>query len=71
MLASKSPAGVAPEVNLRIPLHTGDKTYKQMTDPGFETQSRHHKKSKTRIAVAPQKGPMSSKKFFKKKRNFY
>ena len=28
--------------------------------PGFETQSRCHKKSKTRVSVAQQKGLMSS-----------
>ena len=29
VLAAKSLAGVAPEVNLRSPLHTGDKARKQ------------------------------------------
>ena len=33
--------------------------------PGFETQGRHHQKSKTGVSVAPQKGLMSSKNFLK------
>ena len=33
-------------VNLRIPLHLGDKAYKWVIHPGFETQGRrHHTKS--------------------------
>ena len=36
MLAVKSSAGVAPEVNLRNSLHAGNEV------PGFETQDRHH-----------------------------
>ena len=32
---------------------------------GFETQRRHHQKSKTGALVSPQKGLMSSKMFFK------
>ena len=36
--------------------------------PGFETQGRHHQKSKTGVSVAPWKGLMSSKNFFKKSR---
>ena len=32
---------------------------------GFEAQRRHHQKSKTGVLVAPQKGLMSSKFFFK------
>ena len=34
---------------------------------GFETQGRHHQKSKTGVSVVPEKGLMSSKYFFKKK----
>ena len=33
---------------------------------GFETQRKHHQKSKTGVSVAPEKGLMSSKKLFKK-----
>ena len=48
MLATKRSAGVAPEVNLRecvthMPLPRTDKA----AHSGFETQSRHHQKSKT------------------------
>ena len=37
---------------------------------GFETQRRHHQKSKTGVSVGPRKGFMSSKNFFKRKINF-
>ena len=48
MLAAKRSAGVAPEVNLRNPLHAGDPAHKgEGVHPGFETQSKHPKKSKT------------------------
>ena len=65
-LAAKRSGGVTPEVNLRNSLHTGDKACKWGIHPGFETQGRHHQKSKTGVWVAPQKGLMSSN-FFKKK----
>ena len=68
MPAVKRSAGVTPEVNLRNSLHTGDKAHKQWIHPGFETQGRHHQKSKTGVSVAPQKGLMSSKRFLKKKK---
>ena len=62
ILATKRSAGVAPEVNLR-------EHVKCMPPPivnnashfGFETERRHHQKSKTGVSVAPQKGLMSSK----------
>ena len=38
---------------------------------GFETQRRRHQKSKIGVSVAPQKGPMSSKNFFKKKKKSF
>ena len=53
MLAAKRSAGVAPEVNLMNQLHAGNEAYKQGIQPGFETQGRHHEKSKTGISVAP------------------
>ena len=67
MLAAKSLGGVASEVNLRecispIPKLSTNKA----AHSGFETQRRHHQKSKTGISVAPQKGLMSSKLFFTK-----
>ena len=55
MLGTKRSAGVTQEVNLRNPLHTGDKACKRGNYPDFETQSRHHQKSKTGVSVAPQK----------------
>ena len=47
MLTSIQSAGVAPEVNLRNSLHTGDDARKQGIHPDFETQGRHRQKSKT------------------------
>ena len=47
MLAIKRSAGVAPEINLRNPLHVGYKACKQGIHPGFETQGRCHQKSDT------------------------
>ena len=44
-----------PEANLNNPLDAGDKAHKQRSHPGFETQGRHHQKSKTGVSVAPQK----------------
>ena len=42
MLVAKRSAGVAPEVNLRIPLHAGDEAYKQGIHSGFEIQRRRN-----------------------------
>ena len=55
MLATKRLAGVAPEVNLRNPLHGGNKACKHGIHPGFQTQGKCHQKSKTGVSVAPQK----------------
>ena len=65
MLAAKSSAGVAPEVNLKgmcnsMPLPS---MYK-VVHSGFETQRRYHQKSKAGVSVAQQKGRMSSKFLF-------
>ena len=40
MLAANRPADVAPEVNLRNPLHSGDEAHEQRIYTGFETQNR-------------------------------
>ena len=67
MLTSKRSAGVTLKVNLRNPLHAGDKTCEQGDfHPGFEIQGIGHQKSKTGISVTPQKDVMSSKYFVKK-----
>ena len=42
--------GVAPEVNLRNPLHAGEESLKVWIHPGFETQG-----TKEEYQVAPQK----------------
>ena len=60
MLAAKRSAGVAPDINLRVPLQTGDGTSKGI-HLGFKAQGRCHQKSKTGASVFPQKGLMSSK----------
>ena len=57
MLAAKRSAGVAPQVNCPehvtcMPLPSVNKT----DQFSFETQRRHHQKSKTGVSVAPQKG---------------
>ena len=62
MLADKRLPGVAPEVNLIECLtHTPPPSVNKAAHSGFETQRRNHKKSKTRVSVAPPKGLMSSK----------
>ena len=60
-MAVKRSAGVAPEVNLRNPLHAGEEARKPAIHPGFETQGRRHQKSKTGVSVSPQKELASSK----------
>ena len=60
------PAGVAPQVNLRNPLHTGEKACKSGIHSGFEAQGRCHQKSKTGVSVAPQRGFVSQKIFNKR-----
>ena len=66
MLAAKRLVGVAPEVNLMeyVP-HMLLPIVNKADHSGFETQRRHHQKTKTGVSVAPQKGPTSSKKFKK------
>ena len=67
MLVAKRSAGATPEVNLRecvtyIPLPSANKA----AHTGFETQRRHHQKSKRVVPVAPQKELRSFKNCFKK-----
>ena len=67
MLAAKRSAGVTPEVNVKehvtpMPPQSTNKA----ANSSFETQRRHHQKSKTGMSVAPQKGLMSSKHLRKK-----
>ena len=50
MLAAKMSVGVTPQMNLKNPLHTGDEAHKCGIHPGFDTQGRHHQKSKTGIS---------------------
>ena len=68
MLVTKRSAGVAAEVNLRNPLHTGNDAYKWRIHPGFENQGTYHQKSKTGVSMTPLKGLMSSKNCLKQKR---
>ena len=61
-LPTKKSAGVAPEVNLRNPLHAGDKACKRVIHPGFESQGKCHQKYKTGVS-----GLMSCKNFQKRR----
>ena len=71
MLAAKRLAGVTPEVNLTECIsHTPPPSANKAAHSGFEIQRRCHQKSKTGVSVAPQKGLMSSKNFFKKVHKF-
>ena len=45
MMATMSPAGVPPEMNLRNPLHTGEKACKWDIHPGFGIQDKDDQKS--------------------------
>ena len=56
----KRSAGVAPEVNLRNLLHTGEEALKQRISLGFEIQGNHHQMSKTWVLVVPQKSIFSN-----------
>ena len=56
ILAVKRLTDATPAVNLKIPLHAGDKARKRGIHPDFETQ-----KSKIEVPVDSQKGFMSSK----------
>ena len=60
MLATKRSVDVAPQVAHRPPPSANKATY-----PGFETQWKHHQKSKTGVLVAPQKRHIDAKTFFK------
>ena len=67
MLAIYTSKGVTPEVNLseRIsytPLPSANKA----AHSGFETQRRHHQKSKTEVSVAPKIDMCPTKIFLKK-----
>ena len=64
MLVIKRSAGVAPEPNLRNPLHEVDEAHKREIHPGFETPSRHHQEFKTGVSVVPQKVLVFSKFIF-------
>ena len=55
MLTIRRSVGVAPEMNPRNLLHTGNESGKQEIHLGFETQGRCLQKSKTCISVASQK----------------
>ena len=65
MLTTKRSTGVAPEVNMKNPLHAGIEAHNWGIHPGFETKGRHYQKSKTGVSVAPQKRMMSSKNSIK------
>ena len=64
MLTAKRSAGVAPEVNLREHVTCMNKA----AHSGFETQRRHHLKSKTGVSVAPEKRTYAIQKIVLKKK---
>ena len=67
MLALYTGKGIAPEVNLREPVsHTPLQSLNKAAHSGFETQRRHHQKSKTGVSVAPQMKMYPTNFFFKK-----
>ena len=71
MLALYTGKGVAPEVNLREHIsHTPPQSLNKAVRSGFETQRRHHQKSKTGVSVAPQM-KMCPTIFFLKSMNMY
>ena len=55
MMTVKRSAGAAPDVNLKNPFHAGSEVCKGGIHPDFETEGRHHKKSKTGVSVVLQK----------------
>ena len=67
MLPVKRSAGVTLWVNLKNKnlLHVGKEARMWGICPGFETQGRHHQKSKTELSVTPQKDWYPSKKIKK------
>ena len=69
MLTIKRSAGVTPEVNLRNPLHAGDKAGKLGIHHSFQTRGRRYQKSKAGVLVATQKELMPSI-FLKKTRSY-
>ena len=69
MLATKSSAGVAPEVIWGIHCTQVMKHASEGIHPGFGTQGRHHQKSKTMISMALQKGLDVLQVFIKKSNN--
>ena len=61
VLAIKRSVDVVPEVNLNNPLHKADEVCKRGIHPRYETQGKHHQKSKIGT-IGPTKR-MSSKNF--------
>ena len=55
MRTAKRSAGVAPEVNLRIPLHAGDKTRKQGSTLALKLRADVTRSPKAGLSVTPQK----------------
>ena len=64
MLTVKRSAGVAPEVNLRNPLHVGEEACKPGINLGFEIQGRCRQKSKTGASVTTKMTDVLQKMLF-------
>ena len=68
MLATKRSAGVTPKVNpMECVTHTPLPSTNKAVHSGFETQRRHHQKSKIGVFVVPQKG-LCPPKFLKRRK---
>ena len=52
-LAIMKSAGITSDVNLRNPSHIGDKAHGLRVHTGFDTEGRHHQKSKNRSISGP------------------
>ena len=67
MLVTKRSGDVTPEVNIRERVtHTPPPSMNKAAHFGFETQRRHHQKSKTGASVAPQKSSCPPNFFLKR-----
>ena len=71
MLISIQSAGVAPEVNLRNPLCRRGSTEARESTLALKPRADVTRSPKIGVPVAPRKGLMSSKKNFKKKKDFF
>ena len=60
-----------PDVNPRNSLHAGNVTCKKGTNPGFNTQGRHHQKCKRGVSLTQQKDFCPPKFVLKRSSNYH